>query len=109
MREPAGTPLNNSWPAVCFNLVIDKNTALLTGSKLNTDRPKMSAVPLILISVNDTCVAGENRFNSSPRNIREFIFVFLSELEGKHRRLSTHCDFFDNGKHCVNLEKLISV
>lgn len=58
MREPAGTPLNNSWPAVCFNLVIDKNTALLTGSKLNTDRPKMSAVPLILASVNDTCVAG---------------------------------------------------
>lgn len=73
MKEPAGTPVSNSWPAVCFNLIIDKNTALLTGSKLNTDIPKTSAVPLILISVNDTCVAGENGFNSSRRNIREFI------------------------------------
>lgn len=86
-----------------------KNTALLAISKLNSDRPEMSAVSPILISVNDTCVAGENGFNSNPRNISEFIFVFLRELERRHCRLSTHCDFVDNGKHCVNLEKLINV
>lgn len=69
----------------------------------------MSVVSPILIPVNDTCVAGENGFNSNPRNIHEFIFVFLRELERRHCRLSTQCDFVDNGKHCVNLEKLINV